>query len=167
MAGKMISIKPNAFHRLLHRIVSIRLLVSFFAKYMHRVDFFVLKLTGQKYTLAEIAGWTTVQLTATGAKSGEERTVPLLVGVDGDKLALIASSFGREHNPGWYYNLKANPSCKVTYKGNTIAYIAREVSGDEYEKYWQLVSSSYVGYEKYKKYASHRHIPVIVLTPKD
>ncbi len=92
--------------------------------------------------------------------------MPLLAGVAADKLALIASSFGRKHNPGWYYNLKAHPECKVTYKVHEMYYVAREVFGDEYHKYWRLVASSYIGYEKYKRLAAHRHIPVMLLEPK-
>ena len=92
--------------------------------------------------------------------------MPLLAGVEGDKIALIASSYGRLHNPGWYYNLKAHPECKVTHKAKLIPYVAREVAGNEYDKYWRLVSSNYVGYEKYKKTAAPRHIPVMLLEPK-
>lgn len=166
MAGEIKPIKPNAFQRLLHQIVSIRPLVPFFAKNMHRMDFYWLKLTGGKYTLSELAGWSIIQLTTLGAKTGQPRTMPLLAGIEDDKIALVASSFGREHNPGWYYNLKAHPECKVAYKGICLTYIAREVNGDEYNKYWNLVASNYVGYEKYKKLAAHRHIPVMLLEPK-
>ena len=144
----------------------IRPISLFFAPRMHRIDLFVLKLTRGKYTLAEIAGWSIVQLTTTGAKSREQRTMPLIAMRDGDKLGLIASSFGREHNPGWYYNLKANPICFVDKHGNTVCYEAREADGDEYEKFWQLGVSVYAGYEAYKKSAAHRHIPVMVLEPK-
>jgi len=90
-----------------------------------------------------------------------------LIGViDGEKIALIASSFGREHNPGWYYNLKAYPECDVVYKGTTGKYIACELNGEDYTYYWQLAVSYYVGYEKYKERAAHRHIPVMLLEPK-
>ena len=51
--------------------------------------------------------------------------MPLLAGVEGDKIALIASSYGRVHNPGWYYNLKAHPECKVTYTSRTLDFTAR------------------------------------------
>ncbi len=166
MAGEIKPIKPNGLQRLLHRIVSIRPLVTFFATHMHRIDSYVLKITGGKYALSEIAGWTIIQLTTTGAKTWQERTMPLLAGVDVNKIALIASSFGRKHNPGWYYNLKAHPACQVAYKGISLPYVAREVVGDEYDRYWRLVASNYVGYEKYKILAAHRHIPVMVLEPK-
>ena len=92
--------------------------------------------------------------------------MPLLAGIDEAKIALIASSFGRKHNPGWYYNLKTHPECTAAHKGHSVQYVAREVTGDEYEKYWRLVASSYVGYEKYKIIAAHRHIPVMLLEPK-
>lgn len=166
MAGEIERVMPNAFQRLLHRIVSIRPLVPFFAKYMHVLDFYALRFSGGRHTLSELAGWTIIQLTTTGAKTGQPRTMPLLAGVEGGRIALIASSFGREHNPGWYYNLKAHPECNVVYKGKSLAYEAREVTGEEYDKYWNLVSSNYVGYEKYKKRAAHRHIPVMLLEPK-
>ena len=90
-----------------------------------------------------------------------------LVGVfEGEKVALIASSFGRKHNPGWYYNLKAHPECDVSYNGHVKKYVAREITGEEYERYWQLANSFYAGYEKYKQRAAHRHIPIMLLEPK-
>ena len=167
MAGKMKTKKPNWLQRLIHRIVMFRPVTLFFAPRMHRIDFFVLKITGGKYTLSQLAGWTILQLTTTGAKSGQERTMPLIATLDGDKIGLIASSFGRKNNPGWYYNLKANPVCFIDQNGKKVCFEAREVDGEEYEKYWQMGTSVYAGYEAYKKAASHRHIPVIVLEPKD
>ena len=166
MAGEIRSTKPNSLQRFIHRIVSIGAFRAFFAKYMHRLDGYFLKIAGGKYSLSEFGGWTIIQLTTIGAKTGKERTMPLLAGVEAKNFALIASSFGREHNPGWYYNLKAHPECKVTYKNHSSYYVAREVFGDEYDKYWKLVASSYVGYEKYMKIAAHRHIPVMLLEPK-
>ena len=42
-----------------------------------------------------------------------------------------------------------------------------KLTGEEYKKYWQLGGSYYKGYEKYKKRASHRYIPIMVLEPKE
>lgn len=162
----MTQARPNLLQRLLHRIVMIRPVSKFFAPRMHHLDLWMLKLTHGKYTLSELAGWTIVQLTTTGAKSGQERTMPLIATLDGDKIGLIASSFGRENNPGWYYNLKANPVCYIDNNGETVCYEAREVRGGEYEKCWEMGVSVYAGYEAYKERASHRRIPVIVLEPK-
>ena len=144
----------------------LRPVTAFFAPWIHRVDKAVSKLTKGKYTLAEILGWEIVQLTTTGAKTGQPHTMPLIGLFDGNKIALIASSFGREHNPAWYYNLKAHPECQVQSDERMGTYIAREAEGEEYKKYWQLGVSYYEGYEKYKERASRRRVPVMVLEPK-
>ncbi len=130
------------------------------------MDALMLKLTRGKWTFSQLAGWTIVLLTATGAKTGLPRTLPLIGILDREKIALIASSFGRKRNPAWYYNLKKNPECVVTLNGKTGKYVARETNGEEYQRYWQMAVLIYVGYEKYKQRAAPRHIPVMVLEPK-
>jgi F420H(2)-dependent quinone reductase len=126
----------------------------------------LLKWTNGKHSLAEILGWPIVEVTTIGAKSNQPRTMPLVGVIDGERIALVASSFGREHNPGWYYNLRVNPECDVLFNGRTGKYIAYEVAGDDYTYYWKLAVSYYAGYEKYKERASHRHIPIMLLEPK-
>jgi len=158
--------KPNALQKLIHRFVMWRPVTAFFASRAHQVDKTILKLTKGQFTLSEILGWNIIQLTTIGAKTGQPRTMPLIGLFDGERIALIASSFGRRHNPAWYYNLKAHPECNVQSSQRTGIYIARETEGAEYKKYWELGVSSYEGYEKYKERAAHRHIPVIVLEPK-
>ncbi|MFT3892638.1 MAG: nitroreductase family deazaflavin-dependent oxidoreductase [Anaerolineales bacterium] len=164
MAGKIKL--PNQFQKLLHRFFMLRPVTAFFAPRIHRLDKMILALTKGKYTSAEILGWNIIQLTTIGAKTHQSRTLPLVALFDGDKIGLIASSFGREHNPGWYYNLKAHPECEVAFKNRMGKYLARELDGEEYDHYWQLAVVSYAGYQKYKERASHRHIPVMLLEPK-
>ena len=139
---------------------------AFIAPIIHRVDIAILKLTQGKYTISEFAGWNIIQLTTIGAKTNQPRTMPLVGVFDDEKIALIASSFGRAHNPGWYYKLKANPHCQVSFKGKSGEYLAREAEGEEYERYFQMAVSQYGGYQKYKERAAHRHIPVMVLESK-
>jgi len=158
--------RPNAAQKLLHRFFMLPSVTSFFASRVHQLDNTVLKLTKGKFTVSEILGWNIVQLTTIGAKTNQPRTMPLMGMFDQDRIAFIASSFGREHNPGWYYNLKAHPECEVGFRGHTGIYIAHEVGGEEYDLYWQMAVSCYTGYEKYQQRAAHRHIPVMVLEPK-
>ena len=160
------STNPNAFQRLIHQFIMLRPVTAFFANKVHVVDKLILRLTGGKYTASGLAGWTMIQLTTTGAKTGQERMSPLVGLIDGEKIAIVASSFGRVHNPNWYYNLKAHPECKVQCNGISGTFIARELDGEEYEKYWQLALSYYAGYKKYKERAAHRHIPVMLLEPQ-
>jgi len=166
MAGE-INIKPNAYQKFMHRFVMIRSVTAFFAPRAHRVDKALLKLTNGKFSITELMGWPIIEITTVGAKTGQLHTMPLIGIIDNEKIAIIASSFGRAHNPGWYYNLKAHPECEVLFKGKTEKYIARETTGAEYEKYWQLAVSYYAGYEKYKERAAHRHIPVMLLELKN
>jgi len=166
MVGE-VTIKPNALQKLSHRFFMMRPVTAFFAPRIHRLDKLVFKLTNGKHSLLEIAGLPVLELTTIGAKTGQPRTMPLVGIADHEKIALIASSFGREHNPGWYYNLKTHPECDVLFNGRSGKYISREIEGDEYEKYWQLAVAYYAGYEKYKERAAHRHIPVMLLEPKN
>ena len=158
--------QPNAFQRLIHQVVMLQPVTALFAPFIHRVDQAILKLTKGRYTISELAGWNIIQLTTLGAKTKQLRTMPLIGVFDHEKIGLIASSFGRAHNPGWYYNLKANPRCRVAFKGTSVEYMAREAEGEEREKYFQLAVSQYGGYQKYKERAAHRQIPVMVLEPK-
>ncbi len=159
--------EPNAFQKLLHRFVMMRPVTAFFAPRVHRLDQLVLKWTKDKHSVSEILGWSIIQLTTIGARTNQPRTIPLVGIFDHEKIIVIASNFGREHNPAWYYNLKAHPDCDICYSGRSGKYIARETAGEEYERYWQLAISFYVGYENYQQRAAHRHIPVMLLEPNN
>ena len=139
---------------------------SFFAPRVHLLDNAVLKLTRGNYSAVEILGWNIIQLTTIGAKTRQPRTLPLVGIFDREKIALVASSFGRKQNPGWYYNLKANPECEVYFKGRSGKYMARETDGQERERYFQMAVTQYAGYQKYRERAAHRKIPVMLLEPK-
>jgi deazaflavin-dependent oxidoreductase (nitroreductase family) len=155
--------RPNACQRFIHRLLMLKFVSAFMARILHHLDSFVLRLTRGKYTITQFVGLPIIQLTTTGAKSGQTRTLPVVGLVDGEKIALIGSNLGQKHNPGWYYNLKAHPECEVHFSGRTATYIAREAEGDEREKYWQMAVSYYKGYDVYKIRAAHRKIPVMIL----
>jgi deazaflavin-dependent oxidoreductase (nitroreductase family) len=164
--AREVSIKPNVYQKLIHRFLMLRSVSAFLAHVLPHADSFMLWLTRGKHTVAEIVGLPIIQLTTKGAKTGQLRTVPLVIVAYGETLGLIASNFGGRHAPGWYYNLKAHPECEVKFKGNLQTYIARETGGDEYLHFWLTAVSLYGGYAKYKERAAHRHIPVMVLELK-
>ena len=165
MAGE-VSAKPNAFQKLLHRFFMLASVTAFFAPRIHRLDIVLLRLTDRKFSLVEILGWPIVLVTTRGAKTNQPRSLPLVGIFDEQSIALVASSFGRPKNPAWYYNLKTHPECFVSYKGRLNTYVARELEGAEYEKFWQLAVSYYAGYDKYKERAAPRRIPVMLLELK-
>jgi deazaflavin-dependent oxidoreductase (nitroreductase family) len=143
----------------------LRVVTAFFADKTHLIDGIVFKLTKGKHSFSEYLGWNIVQINTVGAKTGKLHQIVLLALIDEHKIGLIASNFGRKPNPGWYYNLVKNPVCDVQLNGNWAKYTAREIQGEEYNKYWQMAVASYKGYEKYKQRASHRHIPLMLLEP--
>lgn len=158
-------IKPNASQNFLHRFIMLRPVTAFFADKTHIIDNAIFKLTKGRHSFSEYLGWNIIQINTIGAKTRKLHKLVLLVLIDGDKIGLIASNFGRKPNPGWYYNLIKNPICDVQLNGIWSKYIAHEIHGEEYKKYWSMAVASYKGYEKYKERASHRHIPVMVLEP--
>ncbi|MFN8460772.1 MAG: nitroreductase family deazaflavin-dependent oxidoreductase [Anaerolineales bacterium] len=160
------NVQPNSIQKLSHRFLMLKPISALLAKILYRADNFLLWATRGNLTVSRIVGLPIIQLTTRGAKTGKLRTMPLVSVPDGEKIALIASYFGGEHNPGWYYNLKANPECEARINGRIGKYIAREVFDEEREKYFQLANSLYAGYGKYRERAAHRHIPVMVLEPK-
>lgn len=137
----------------------------FMSHTMHHLDPLTYRLTGGRYTaISLLAGLPVILITTTGARSGESRTIPLNGFMKGDNLALIASNWGRSTAPGWYYNLRANPTATVTVDNQSTPYIAHEASDEEYASYWQQAVDTYPGYAAYKQRAG-RHIPIMVLTP--
>src|SRR5271154_7027351 len=69
-------------------------------------------------------------LTATGAKSGERRTTPVMYLPDGERMVIFASKAGAPTNPAWYHNLLANPSATVEVGTSTVEVSARVASGE-------------------------------------
>jgi deazaflavin-dependent oxidoreductase (nitroreductase family) len=108
----------------------------------------------------------TLMLTTIGARSGQPRRTPLIFLPDGERFVLIASNFGGERHPAWYYNLRANPVAQVTLRGRTRAFIAHEAGGVEREELWQRAVAYYPGYRAYQRRTGGRAIPIMVLAPR-
>lgn len=135
-----------------------------FARVLHHIDRPVYRLTRGRHTFASLAsGLPVVMLTTTGARSGASRTVPVLGFPTGDGLAVIASNYGQERHPSWYYNLRANPSVKVTVDGATQVCRAVEAEGERRERIWREGLTVYPGWSQYERRAADRRIAVFVL----
>lgn len=156
-------------HSMNQKIATTRLGSWFYARTLHHFDRAFLLLSGGRTTMSSLlAGLPVAWVTATGAKSGRPRTVPLVyvpIDPNAHSIALIASNYGQRHNPAWYYNLKANPRVTCRLKDGTREYLARETSGEEYDRIWEHAKSIYLGYSLYKQRASHRNIRIMALTP--
>lgn len=167
MVGEIATIHPKGYQKFIHRVLMLKWVSAVLAKVLHRADRFMLSLTHGRTNFTRLVGLPIIELTATGARTGQPRTMPLVSLPDGDRIILIASNFGKKHHPGWYYNLKAHPECIVRHAGHSRSYLAHEAQGAERERCFQLAISYYGGYEKYKERAAPRQIPVMVLALKE
>lgn len=111
-------------------------------------------------------GQPVVLLHVRGARSGVERTVPLLATKTGETVLLVASKAGAVSHPAWYHNVRANPDVEVTVDGRRRPMRAEIVAGgEERERLWRIVCDNYSGYATYQQRAGDRVIPVVVLRP--
>jgi deazaflavin-dependent oxidoreductase (nitroreductase family) len=101
-----------------------------------------------------------------GAKSGVERTSPLLYVEDGADLVVVASKGGFPRHPAWYHNLMANPDTTVQVGGETRPVHARVAEPEERDRLWKMAVAAYHGYEDYAARSKGREIPLVVLQPR-
>lgn len=100
-----------------------------------------------------------------GAKSAVARTSPLVYARDGATFVLVASKGGYPKNPGWFYNLRANPNTTIQVGSAHYTVRARVADPQEHERLWPVVVRVYGGYEDYQRRAE-RQIPLVILEPR-
>jgi len=141
----------------------------FFSHTLHHLDRFVYYVSrGRTSMTSLLSGAPLVMVTTTGARSGLTRTLPLLCIREhktAESFALIASNWGQDHHPAWYFNLRANPRAMCSIGGVAREYVAQEAAGEEYALCWQCAMDTYIGFPTYQKRAGERHIPILVMTP--
>jgi deazaflavin-dependent oxidoreductase (nitroreductase family) len=101
-------------------------------------------------------------LTTIGAKTGQERTVPLLFTPHGDAVLVVASNAGGDANPAWYNNVRKTPECWTEIGGVKVKRRARELEGDEARRAFEIAAATYGGYTRYQE-RTERRIPVLSL----
>lgn len=157
--------QPNAVQRAVWRVTSSKPGAWVFARTSHHIDLFILKISRGRWTLARLlAGIPVIILVTTGARTGQRRSTPLLGVPMGDDLAIIGTRFGQHGTPGWYFNLRKQPSAEVACNNRTVAVVAREVEGSEWQEAWEGARRLYSGYEAYARRITDRKIHIMVLS---
>ncbi|WP_030255939.1 nitroreductase family deazaflavin-dependent oxidoreductase [Streptomyces violens] len=110
----------------------------------------------------EWQGTTTLILTTTGRKSGEQRSTPLIYQRFGDDLLVVASKGGSDVPPLWYLNLQADPEVRVQVKGDRFTARARTATPEEKPAMWETMAATWPQYDEYQQ-KTDRDIPVVVL----
>ena len=159
--------KPaNAFQRRLQGAASSAWAGSMLSRTLSPLDRASFKLTHGRHTAASVlAGLPVIMLTTTGAKTGRDRTMPLLgVPID-ENIAVIGTNFGGTSTPGWVYNLEADPYATVSYRDCAVPVTARQADAEEIERAFDLASTLYGAFPAYRERAAHREIRVFILEP--
>lgn len=102
-------------------------------------------------------------LTTTGARSGADRTTPMMFHPDSDRVVVMASNAGAPKAPDWYANVRANPAVTVEMGDETYPATATVAAGDERARLWADITGLYPFFLDHEKKAN-REIPLVVLT---
>ena len=156
--------RRSIYERLAVPLVSSRGGAWLYVHVMPHVDRALLRLTGGRLTTGGRGrvGFLKVR----GARTGVERTTPLVWTRDGERIVLVASRGGDPKHPAWYRNVVANPDVAFSIDGVERAYRARTSSAEERPRLWELVNRRYPGYAVYQRRAGNREIPLVVLDPR-
>ncbi|EON31933.1 hypothetical protein GTC6_15024 [Gordonia terrae C-6] len=131
-----------------------------------RVDPILMRRTNGR--ISSVGTWPRfVLLTHVGAKSGIERTTPLIYFTDGERVILIASNYGGTRHPAWYHNVKNNPDVILSCGGYEGRFRGEEVVGAEYDRLWALANRWNPIYRKYDESSGARQIPLLAFTPTE
>lgn len=120
---------------------------------------------GTEGTTLRDSGLPCIIVTHTGNKTGGVRKIPVMrVKVD-DGYVLIGSYGGREKNPVWVYNLRANGDVEIRDKTEVFPMRVREVHDDpERQRLWDAGAAAYPPYNDYQA-KTDRKIPVFIAEP--
>jgi len=125
----------------------------------------VLKITGGKLG-GNLLNMPVVELTTTGRKSGQPRTVMLTVPlVEGQTYIVVASRGGDPVHPAWFLNVRDNPDVEVALPGEPKRkYRAHVADPEERARLWPRVTEAHKNYAGYQT-KTDREIPLVLLTP--
>ena len=121
---------------------------------------------GTEGTTLRDTGYPVVVLTLRGAKSGKVRKTPLMRVEHDGVYAAVASQGGAPKHPVWYHNMVAHPRIELQDGSVKKTYVAREVTGEEKEIWWERAVAAFPPYADYQR-RTDRQIPLLLLEPVD
>lgn len=114
-----------------------------------------------------LEGRPVVILTTVGARTGNRRKNPVMRIERHGTYAAVASAGGAPTHPAWYRNLIAHPDVQLQDGAIVRRVRAREVLGEEKDRWWQIAEEAWPHFPEYRAKASGRTIPIVLLEPTD
>ena len=108
-------------------------------------------------------GLPVVVFSTRGAKSGKVRKQPLMRVENGGAYLMVGSQGGAPTNPAWVANLRAAPD-QVTVQDGPEPWdgVARELSGQERQEWWERAVAAFPDYAAYQE-KTDRQIPIFLV----
>jgi len=158
--------EANAWQRGLRRFAASGPGSWLFSRILDPLDRLTFRATKGRHLMSSLLSALPVAMVTTvGARSGRQRTVPLLALPTDDGLAVIGSNYGKPKHPAWRHNLRASAEGEVDVEGRRWRFRAVEVEDERRERIWQEALRTYPGFAAYAKRAAPRRISVFVLEP--
>ncbi|BCZ23826.1 hypothetical protein MTY59_36810 [Mycobacterium senriense] len=111
----------------------------------------------------QFEGFPLLLLTSTGARSGAQRVNPVAYFDIDDKIYVVGSAAGRDNNPAWVHNIRANPRVSIEIGSEPAKpATARELPRDERDSIYPVVVERAPGFSEYQQ-RTDRLIPVFEL----
>lgn len=88
-------------------------------------------------------------VTTTGRKSGLPRESPLASVPFDDCLYVVGSNFGRPHHPAWSWNLIADPTAQVSFRGQQFEVTADLLDAEEKAATWPRLIERWPLFDQY------------------
>ena len=161
MRHKVLSLKP------VRRVIGTPQFVAVGKRVAPRTDLILQRLTAGKVSLVGLAGASFLVLHTVGRKSGLPRTTPLLCSPAEGGYLVIGSNWGQVGQPGWAFNLVAEPDASIEVKGRRIAVTAHVLDGDERAVAWAQMTELWPPFDDYVVRAGGRPLLVFLLKTKD
>ena len=138
--------------------------VRSFVKPFSRLNAWVYRVSGGRL-MGNFQGRPIMLVKMRGAKTGQERTVPLMYVPHKDGVIVVGSQGGAPKSPVWVKNIQAHPDVEVQVKGRKMNLRARQVDDDEKAELWPVCVEHYKEYDDYRR-RTDRNMPVYVCEPR-
>jgi deazaflavin-dependent oxidoreductase (nitroreductase family) len=126
----------------------------------NRIHVALYRLSGGRVG-AHLLGMDILLLSTRGRRSGRRRTTPLAYFRDGDCVFVIGADAGGPHHPGWYHNLRADPSCEIVIGARSSRVEAQLLDGPERDRLYRIFSEAAGQLARQYEAKTSRRFPVV------
>jgi deazaflavin-dependent oxidoreductase (nitroreductase family) len=106
-----------------------------------------------------------LELITTGHISGRERQILITYFEDDGAPTLVGTNAGKDVDPAWVRNLRANPEARARWDGQWHDVTAVPVTGAEHARVWAKAVEAIPTYADYGQLLT-RPIPILRLEPR-